>query len=82
MEKVFVLTRHLCRQIAQVFTPPLGLSALSTALVHVLLGKESYNELGGDNFDKRNVEVQRNRLVRQLESPGLKLTLEALPGAA
>ena len=51
-------------------------------IYHVLWRKESYHELGGDYFDKRNVEVQRNRLVRQLESLGLKVTLEALPVAA
>lgn len=51
-------------------------------IYHVLLRKESYSELGGDYFDKRNVEVQRNRLVRQLERLGLKVTVEALPVAA
>ena len=51
-------------------------------IYHVLLRKESYGELGGDYFDKRNVEVQRNRLVRQLERLGMKVTLEALPVAA
>ena len=51
-------------------------------IYHVLLRKESYHELGGDYFDKRNVEVQRNRLVRQLERLGMKVTLEALPVAA
>ncbi len=49
---------------------------------HVLSCKESYSELYGDYFDKRNVEVQRNRLVRQLESLGLKVTIKALPVAA
>lgn len=51
-------------------------------IYHVLMRKESYNELGGDYFDKRNIEVQRNRLVRQLESLGMKVTVEALPVAA
>jgi transposase len=51
-------------------------------IYHVLSRKESYSELGGDYFDKRHVEVQRNRLVRQLESLGLKVTVEALPVAA
>ena len=51
-------------------------------IYHVLLRKESYSELGGDYFDKRNIEVQRNRLVRQLESLGMKVTVEALPVAA
>ena len=51
-------------------------------IYHVLSRKESYSELGGDYFDKRNVEVQRNRLVRQLESLGMKVTVEVLPVAA
>jgi transposase len=51
-------------------------------IYHVLSRKESYSELGGDYFDKRNVEVQRSRLVRQLERLGLKVTVEALPVAA
>ncbi len=51
-------------------------------IYHVLSRKESYSELGGDYFDKQHVEVQRNRLVRQLESLGVKVTLEALPVAA
>jgi transposase len=51
-------------------------------IYHVLSRKESYSELGGDYFDKQNVEVQRKRLVRQLESLGMKVTLEALPIAA
>jgi len=51
-------------------------------IYHVLLRKESYSELGGDYFDQRNVEVQRHRLVRQLERLGVKVTLEALPVAA
>jgi transposase len=51
-------------------------------IYHVLSRRESYSELGGNYFDKRNVEVQRKRLVRQLESLGLKVTLEELPDAA
>ena len=51
-------------------------------IYHVLSRRESYSELGGDYFDKRNVEAQRKRLVRQLESLGLKVTLEEVPVAA
>jgi transposase len=51
-------------------------------IYHVLSRRKSYRELGGDYFDKRNVEVQRKRLVRQLESLGLKVTLEEVPVAA
>jgi hypothetical protein len=38
-------------------------------IYHVLVCKEGYNELGSNYFDKRNVEVQRNRLVRQSGKP-------------
>ena len=51
-------------------------------IYHVLSRRESYSELGGDYFDKRNVEAQRKRLVRQLESLGLKVTLEEVTVAA
>ncbi len=45
---------------------------------HVLEQRTSYEELGGDYFDRRNVEVQRARLVRQLESLGVKVTVEPI----
>jgi len=43
---------------------------------HVLLKRESYQELGGDYFDRQNVQGQRSRLIRKLESLGLKVTVE------
>lgn len=49
---------------------------------HSLSRKASYTELGGDYFDRRNVEVQRTRLIRKLEALGVKVTVEALPEAA
>jgi len=49
---------------------------------HVLDKRASYQELGGDYFDKRNQDAQRKRLVRQLESLGVKVILEELPAAA
>ena len=49
---------------------------------HVLQNKASYQELGGDYFDKHDAEQRRQRLVRQLESLGLKVTVEELPIAA
>ena len=49
---------------------------------HLLSRKASYQELGGDYFDRRNVEVQRTRLIRKLEALGVKVTIEALPVAA
>lgn len=49
---------------------------------HVLTNRASYQELGGDYFERRNVEKQRNRLIRQLESLGLKVTVEEIGVAA
>jgi transposase len=48
----------------------------------VLSGRANYQELGGDYFDRRNVEVQRQRLIRRLESLGLRVTIEELGEAA
>jgi transposase len=49
---------------------------------HVLRNKASYQELGGDYFDQRDAEKRRQRLIHQLESLGLKVTVEELPMAA
>jgi transposase len=49
---------------------------------HMLTNRASYQELGGDYFERRNVEKQRNRLIRQLESLGLKVTVEEIGIAA
>jgi len=49
---------------------------------HLLARRASYQELGGDYFERRNVEVQRTRLIRKLEALGVKVTIEALPVAA
>lgn len=49
---------------------------------HLLSRRVSYQELGGDYFDRRNVEVQRTRLIRKLEALGVKVTIETLPVAA
>jgi hypothetical protein len=45
---------------------------------HVLKNKVSYQERGEDYFDRRNVASQRKRLLRQLESLGLKVTVEEI----
>lgn len=44
----------------------------------VLSSRANYQELGGDYFDRRNVEMQRQRLIRRLESLGLRVTTEEL----
>jgi len=49
---------------------------------HVLDNKRSYQELGGDYFDKRYAEKRRTKLIKQLQSLGLKVTVEELPQAA
>jgi transposase len=49
---------------------------------HVLKNRTSYQELGGDYFDRRNKEKQRKRLIRQLESLGLKVTVQEVKEAA
>jgi transposase len=49
---------------------------------HVIKNKEGYKELGGDYFDKKNKEQQKSRLIKQLESMGLKVTVEELSVAA
>jgi transposase len=49
---------------------------------HVLKNKHTYQELGGDYFDKRYAEKRRTRLIKQLQSLGLKVTVEELPQAA
>jgi transposase len=47
---------------------------------HVLGEDCAYQELGGDWFDRRqDPEGQRKRLVGQLESLGVKVTIEPIP---
>lgn len=44
---------------------------------HLLTTGETYNDLGGDYFDKRrNSEARQRRLVAQLEAMGHRVTLE------
>lgn len=49
---------------------------------HILKNRASYNELGGDYFDRQNVDVQRARYIKKLESLGLKVTVEVVSEAA
>jgi transposase len=48
----------------------------------VLKNKVGYQELGGDYFDRRFQNKRRQQLIRQLESLGLKVTVEELAEAA
>lgn len=49
---------------------------------HVLQTRTPYQDLGGDYFERRNGDKQRKRLIRQLESLGLKVTVEEVKEAA
>jgi transposase len=49
---------------------------------HVLARQAGYKELGGDYFDKQNLEGQRKRLIRRLEATGLKVSVEEVQDAA
>ena len=48
-------------------------------IYHVLARQASYQELGGDYFEKQNIERQRTLFVRRLEMLGVKVTIEELP---
>lgn len=56
--------------------------SLLVMIYHMLSRHEPQRELGGDYFDRRNVEQQQRRLIRRLESLGLKVTVEPLSDAA
>lgn len=43
---------------------------------HVLARQQSYAELGPTYFDERDRQATERRLVRRLEQPGLKVTVE------
>ena len=49
---------------------------------HVLQTRTRYPDLGGDYFERRNVDKQRKRLIRQWESLGVKVTGEEVKEAA
>lgn len=49
---------------------------------HILKNRASYHDLGGDYFDRQNVEAQRARYIRRLEALGLKVNVELLSEAA
>ena len=45
---------------------------------HILKRREPFRDLGADYFDRRNVDDQCKRLVRNLESLGFAVTIEPL----
>jgi transposase len=56
--------------------------SLLVMIYQVLARQVSYQELGGDYFDKQNAERQRKRLIRRLEAMGLKVRVETIENAA
>ena len=59
--------------------------SILVAAWHILTQEVPYNDLGEDYFTRRqaqHAERYRNRLIRQLEKLGHKVTLEPLPEAA
>lgn len=56
--------------------------SLLVIIFHVLQNDQTYTELGGDYFDRHQVEQQREYYVRRLQMLGLKVTVEELPQAA
>jgi transposase len=42
---------------------------------HILKNRSSYNELGGDYFDRQSIDVQRVRYIKRLETLGLRVTV-------
>jgi transposase len=56
--------------------------SLLVIIYHVLDKRAGYRELGGNYFDTLHVEAQRKRLLRKLESLGVKVTVAAVSEAA
>lgn len=56
--------------------------SLLVIIYHVLEREQDYTELGGDYFDRSDVERQRQYHLRRLEALGLKVNVEELPQAA
>ena len=51
-------------------------------IYHMLSQKQTYQELGGDYFDRLDVAAQRSRLIHRLEALGLKVSVEEIEQAA
>ena len=47
-------------------------------IYHVLSGKKSCEELGGNDFDERERQATEKRFVRRLEEPGYQVSLQPL----
>lgn len=69
------LVRHKGKQRALV---AVGHSILVIAY-HLLSRRAGYQELGGDYFDRMNLLGQRTKLIKKLESLGVRVTVEEVP---
>lgn len=49
-----------------------------TMVYYILKRREPFRELGGDYFERRNIDDQRKSLVRKLESLGFSVTIAPL----
>jgi len=56
--------------------------SLLVIIYHILERDQTYTELGGDYFDRHNVEQQRDYFIRRLRLLGFKVNLEELAEAA
>jgi transposase len=56
--------------------------SLLVIIYHVLERDQTYSELGGDYFDRHQVEQQREYYIRRLQMLGLKVNVEELRKAA
>lgn len=72
------LVRHKGKQRALI---AVGHSIL-VMVYHLLSEKAEYQDLGGDYFERLNVEGQQSRLIKKLEALGMKVTVEELPLSA
>ena len=55
--------------------------SLLVIIYHILERDQTYTELGGDYFDRHNVEQQRDYFIRRLRLLGFKVNLEELAAA-
>jgi transposase len=56
--------------------------SLLVIIYHVLEHDQTYTDLGGDYFDRKHVEQQRDYYIRRLQMLGLKVNVEELRQAA
>jgi transposase len=68
--------RRLARRINKKKAAIAVAHSLIVIAYYVLVRDQSYQELGGDYFDRQHVEQQRGYLLRRLESLGCRVTVE------